>query len=535
MNEELPIFNSRNIKNYVEYLGRHYPNIDADSLLEYAGMNRYEVEDPDHWFTQKQTERFHEILDEKTKDPNISREAGRFAATSVASGLLKKYTLGFMTPAVAYWVIEKIVSHLTRAQRLTARKLGPNKFEVTATPNPGIRLKPFTCDNLMGQLEALSKVFTNQYATIEHPECIHRGDACCRYIITWEHTKPLAWKRVCNYAIALSAAAVLVMVAFLPIMTWLVVAFLSASLVLAMCLHGSQLKNDELTKTIETQGDAAKDLLDATNFRYNSARLIQEIGQATSSILERTKLIATVMNIIENHLDFDRGMIMLANPEKSRLVYMAGFGLNKEQEELVKSSEFHLGKSSSKGAFVRSFREQRPLLLTSREDIEKNLTKRSLEFARRTGVQSIICMPIVYERESLGILVVDNIHSKRTLTQSDVNLLMGVASQTAVSLVNAMAFEKLRESEEKYRTILENIEDGYFEVDLAGNFTFFNHGVCQISGYSPSEMMGMNNRQYMDKKTPPWYLIRFIESIPWACRPKDSIGRLSERMAREDR
>ena len=34
--------------------------------------------------------------------------------------------------------------------------------------------------------------------------------------------------------------------------------------------------------------------------------------------------------------------------------------------------------------------------------------------------------------------------------------------------------EMLRQSEEKYRTILENIEDGYYEVDLAGNFTFFN-------------------------------------------------------------
>jgi len=35
------------------------------------------------------------------------------------------------------------------------------------------------------------------------------------------------------------------------------------------------------------------------------------------------------------------------------------------------------------------------------------------------------------------------------------------------------AEEALRESEEKHRNILKNIEDGYFEVDIAGNFTFF--------------------------------------------------------------
>ncbi|MDP2852926.1 MAG: PAS domain S-box protein, partial [Smithellaceae bacterium] len=62
------------------------------------------------------------------------------------------------------------------------------------------------------------------------------------------------------------------------------------------------------------------------------------------------------------------------------------------------------------------------------------------------------------------------------------------------------AEDALQESEERYRTILENIEDGYFEVDIAGNFTFFNDSVCRMVGYTRSEMMGMNNRQYTDKE-----------------------------------
>jgi len=60
--------------------------------------------------------------------------------------------------------------------------------------------------------------------------------------------------------------------------------------------------------------------------------------------------------------------------------------------------------------------------------------------------------------------------------------------------------EMLRQSEKKYRTILESIEDGYYELDLAGNFTFFNDSMCKILGYSKNEMIGMNNRQYMDKE-----------------------------------
>ena len=63
------------------------------------------------------------------------------------------------------------------------------------------------------------------------------------------------------------------------------------------------------------------------------------------------------------------------------------------------------------------------------------------------------------------------------------------------------AAEALRESEEKYRNILESMEEGYYEVDLAGNFTFLNDAMCKIRGYTRDELMGMNNRKYMDTET----------------------------------
>jgi PAS domain S-box-containing protein len=61
--------------------------------------------------------------------------------------------------------------------------------------------------------------------------------------------------------------------------------------------------------------------------------------------------------------------------------------------------------------------------------------------------------------------------------------------------------EILRRSEERYRTILESIEDGYYEVDRAGDFMFFNDALCKILGYSEEELMGLNNRQYMSEET----------------------------------
>ncbi len=59
------------------------------------------------------------------------------------------------------------------------------------------------------------------------------------------------------------------------------------------------------------------------------------------------------------------------------------------------------------------------------------------------------------------------------------------------------AEETLRQREEKYRNILEGIEDGYYETDLQGNLTFFNDALCRLPGYSREELMGANYRQFI--------------------------------------
>jgi len=62
-----------------------------------------------------------------------------------------------------------------------------------------------------------------------------------------------------------------------------------------------------------------------------------------------------------------------------------------------------------------------------------------------------------------------------------------------------IAKEALREVEEKCQAIIDNIEDGYYEVDLEGHFTDFNDAMTRIAGRSRQELMGMNARDIMDK------------------------------------
>ncbi|MFC1883424.1 PAS domain S-box protein [Thermodesulfobacteriota bacterium] len=68
------------------------------------------------------------------------------------------------------------------------------------------------------------------------------------------------------------------------------------------------------------------------------------------------------------------------------------------------------------------------------------------------------------------------------------------------SLQSGDKSESIRESEDKYKAIIEGIEDGYYEVDISGNFTFFNEAICEILGYPRDELAGINNLDYMDKE-----------------------------------
>ncbi|MCP4022676.1 MAG: PAS domain S-box protein, partial [Desulfobacteraceae bacterium] len=59
---------------------------------------------------------------------------------------------------------------------------------------------------------------------------------------------------------------------------------------------------------------------------------------------------------------------------------------------------------------------------------------------------------------------------------------------------------KLRQSEERYRRILEEMNEGYYETDLKGNIVFFNTPLVKMIGYSKEELASMNFRQFIERK-----------------------------------
>ncbi len=62
------------------------------------------------------------------------------------------------------------------------------------------------------------------------------------------------------------------------------------------------------------------------------------------------------------------------------------------------------------------------------------------------------------------------------------------------------AEKNLKKSEEKYRIILESIEEGYYEIDIYGDFTFVNPSMCRLISRSERNIIGTNITGYLDTK-----------------------------------
>jgi PAS domain S-box-containing protein len=60
--------------------------------------------------------------------------------------------------------------------------------------------------------------------------------------------------------------------------------------------------------------------------------------------------------------------------------------------------------------------------------------------------------------------------------------------------------EAIRENMEKYRVLLKDIKDAYFEIDVLGNFVVVNTAMCDALGYGPEELIGEKYWKLMDKE-----------------------------------
>ncbi len=485
------LYNISILKTYTEYLQKYYPDVSVDEVLNAAGITRYQLEDSGYWYSQEVSDRFHDAIDKFTNNPAVARDAGRYVVSSKAYGIIRDYIRGFIGPATAYKLLPKIHAKVSRGAFIEVNKFYRGKLEVVITPVEGVVEKPYQCENRIGQFEAIAAGFTGHYAQVEHPECLHRGDKHCRYNITWKEPKFLTIRRYRNYILVLSVLAVALAFPSLSQYSWVNLMLSLVALTCGVTFASWFLEKDDYRRQLEDQARSAELLITESNARYNDACLVQEVGQVISKYLDIDTLLETIMHTLNKHLNFDRGIVLLANKDRTRLIFRAGYGITDEQDIFLRENSLHLDKPHSKGPLVVAFKEKKPYLIDDVSMILNDLSQRSQKILQFSESNSFICVPIVFEEESLGVLAVDKENlSKTPLRQNDLNLLMGIAPQIAISIMNARSFERLQASEEKYRDLVESANSIIMRLDTAGRISFVNIYAKEFYGYEEHEMIG---------------------------------------------
>ncbi|MBW4671511.1 MAG: PAS domain S-box protein [Cyanomargarita calcarea GSE-NOS-MK-12-04C] len=146
------------------------------------------------------------------------------------------------------------------------------------------------------------------------------------------------------------------------------------------------------------------------------------------------------------------------------------------------------------------------------------LLQNAISICREFEIESMLAVRTSYQGETNGLICLHQCHTERQWTSVEIDLLESIAAQVGIALAQAKLLEQekqarveldsqnlqlqqeikvrqnaeaaLRESESKYRVLVETSQDMIWSVDNDGLITYVNSAVKKIYGYEPEEMLG---------------------------------------------
>ncbi|MDZ7317011.1 MAG: PAS domain S-box protein [candidate division KSB1 bacterium] len=129
---------------------------------------------------------------------------------------------------------------------------------------------------------------------------------------------------------------------------------------------------------------------------------------------------------------------------------------------------------------------------------KKSLRRERMEMKINGSICEVMVDPLLDEKgRMVGAVHIISDITERKRAEEEREQLLSIAEQSRRALLNVIEDQKLTEtalrtSEEKYRGIFENIQDVYFECDLAGNLLEISPSVAVVSKglYTREELIG---------------------------------------------
>ena len=242
----------------------------------------------------------------------------------------------------------------------------------------------------------------------------------------------------------------------------------------------------DLNDQIEEKGE---------NFLYKDRQItsrqnlevIYEVCMVLMQAFDIQEICEKVMQTLFAYLKrIDSGAILLTDPQSGELKTLIARS---------RSSNQNIRINYSRTIVNQVIREGKAVMLADMSRQEKIPLSGSIE---ALGIKSIICVPLMSKAGVQGVFYLHSITASKGFQKEDLYFLVCISTPTAMAIENAQLYarrleaeQSLRESEEKYRYLVENANDAILIVQDQV-IKFANPRTQELTGYSIQELQGMN-------------------------------------------
>jgi PAS domain S-box-containing protein len=214
--------------------------------------------------------------------------------------------------------------------------------------------------------------------------------------------------------------------------------------------------------------------------------VIAEIGCIISSSLDIEEVYERFAEAVRKLIPFDLILVNLVNQQGGTMTtaYAAGMEVAGRRTGLVVPI--------AGSVTEQMIRTGAPILFQpeSIEEVHNRFPGLVLSF--QAGLRSRLSVPLITRSEVIGSMTVWS-KQEKAYGERDIRLAQGVAGQVAGAIANAQLFrerkraeEKLRESEESYRSLVETSPDAIF-LHEEGRFVYLNPAAVRLYGAGNAE------------------------------------------------
>ncbi len=223
------------------------------------------------------------------------------------------------------------------------------------------------------------------------------------------------------------------------------------------------------------------------NLQLRESMAVYEVAMAVSSTLQTDAILDGMASALLDHCEADEMSVMLLTEAGDELCTAAARG-GPCREAVGERIPFGQGIA---GWVVR---HRQPLMLQGEIQNARFVPRNP-----RPEIKASVSLPLLAGGQCIGVLTV-NSKRRRSFLMGKLNGLKLLAGVAATALANARLYRGLRESEERYRRMVETATEGVWVLDHSGRTSFVNQKMAEMLACDPQELLGRSLSEFLDPR-----------------------------------